>query len=183
MDFTSYAQGAAELVSADLTDVAGLETHLQSRPWLGERVSPKDLAPLRSVQRELNALVDASAAGDGPEVVSLLNDLLSKNPIRPRVSGHDESTWHLHVNDQNATVAETLISESLLGLAILVGEEGATRLGRCAAEGCAGAFVDTSANSSRRFCSTRCATRTNVAALRRRRAGTGGGSAASDPHE
>jgi predicted RNA-binding Zn ribbon-like protein len=121
------------------------------------------------VQRDLGAVVDASAAGDGAEVVRLLNDLLSNHPIRPRVSGHDESTWHLHVNDQNASVAETLTGEALLGLAILVSEMGATRLGRCAASGCRGAFVDTSANSSRRFCSTRCATRTNVAALRRRR--------------
>jgi len=169
VDFTSYARGAAELVSVDLTDLGSLEAHLRSRPWLVEQVSPKDLAPLRSVQRELSALVDASAAGDGTEVVRLLNDLLSKHPIRPRVSGHDESTWHLHVNDQNASVADTLISESLFGLAILVSEDGATRLGRCAAEGCAAAFVDTSANSSRRFCGTRCATRTNVAALRRRR--------------
>lgn len=170
MDFTSYAQGAAELVNTDLSDLDGLRTHLESRPWLSEHARSKDLGPLRAVQRDLSALVDASAAGDGAEVVRLLNDLLSTNPIRPRVSGHDESTWHLHVNDENASVAETLTSEALLGLAILVSEEGATRLGRCAAEGCTAAYVDTSANSSRRFCSARCATRTNVAALRRRRA-------------
>jgi len=169
VDFTSYAQGAAELVSADLSAESGLRAHLRSRRWLAERVNSDDLAPLRSVQRELGALVDASAAGDGPEVVRRLNDLLRGHPVRPHVSGHDESTWHLHVNAENATVAEILISEALLGLAILVSEVGATRLGRCAAGGCTGAFVDSSANSSRRYCSTRCATRTNVAALRRRR--------------
>lgn len=169
MDFTSYAQGAAELVNADLDTKAALRSHLQARPWLAERVVAADVEPLRAVQCDLARVVDASAAGDGGEVVRRLNELLDAHPVRPRVSGHDESTWHLHVNDESASVAETLTSEALLGLAILVTEVGATRLGRCAASTCTNTFVDTSANSSRRFCSTRCATRTNVAAFRRRR--------------
>ena len=169
MDFTSYAHDAAELVSADLSSEDGLRAHLHARSWLAERVQASDLRPLRSVQRRLGALVDASAAGDGPTVVRLLNEMLSNHPVRPRVSGHDHSTWHLHVNDEAATVAETVTSEALLGLAILVSEVGATQLGRCAAHGCSAAYVDTSANNSRRFCSSRCATRTNVAALRQRR--------------
>lgn len=169
MDFASYTRGAAELVNAHLDTESGLRSHLRARPWLSAQVNGSDVAPLRRVQRDLGGLVDASAAGDGVEVVRRLNELLGTHPIRPRVSGHNESTWHLHVNDQSASVAETLISEALLGLAILVTEVGATRLGRCAASNCTNAFVDTSANSSRRFCSTRCSTRTNVAALRRRR--------------
>jgi predicted RNA-binding Zn ribbon-like protein len=170
VDFAYYSQRAAELVNADLSSEATLRAHLSAQPWLLGRLSPSDLAPLRSVQRELAGLVDASAGGDGADVVRRLNDLLGVHPIRPRVSGHDESSWHLHVNDdENASLAETLISEALFGLAMLVTEVGATRLGRCAAASCAKAFVDTSANSSRRFCSTRCGTRTNVAAMRRRR--------------
>ncbi|MGB9376555.1 MAG: CGNR zinc finger domain-containing protein [Mycobacteriales bacterium] len=169
MDFTSYAQGAAVLVNAELEDLDSLRAMLESRPWLAERVGAKDLGPLRAAQSRLGALVDASAAGDGPGVVALLNDLLSAHPISPRVSGHDEGSWHLHVNDDNASVAETLVSEALLGLAILISESGPTRFGRCDADGCNAAYLDTSANNSRRFCSTRCATRTNVAALRRRR--------------
>ena len=169
MDFAHYSQRAAALVNADLSSEATLRDHLSARPWLVGRLAFADLVPLRAAQRDLADLVDASAGGDGVEVVNLLNDLLSRHPIRPRVSGHDESSWHLHVNDDDASVAETVISEALLGLAILVTEVGATRLGRCAAESCTNAFVDTSANSSRRFCSTRCSTRTNVAALRRRK--------------
>ncbi|HST81182.1 MAG TPA: CGNR zinc finger domain-containing protein [Kineosporiaceae bacterium] len=169
MDFAHYSQRAAALVNADLSSEATLRDHLPERPWLLDRLSGADLVSLRAVQIDLAGLVDASAAGDGPDVVHRLNDLLSKHPIRPRVSGHDESSWHLHVNDDDASVADTMISEALLGLAILVTEVGATRLGRCAAESCTNAFVDTSANHSRRFCSARCSTRTNVAALRRRK--------------
>jgi len=170
VDYTSYAQGAADLVNADLTTQEGLVAHLDHRPWLAAQVTPKDLAPLRGVQMELSALVDASAAGHGAAVVAVLNDLLDTHPVRPRVSGHDESSWHLHVNDTAASACETVTSEALLGLVLLVTELGATRLGRCASSTCPRAFLDTSANSSRRFCSSRCSTRENVAALRRRRA-------------
>jgi len=169
VDFAHYSQTAAALVNADLSSKATLREHLSERSWLLDRVSAADLVSLRVVQTDLAGLVDASAGGDGADVVHRLNDLLSKHPIRPRISGHDESSWHLHVNDDDASVADTVISEALLGLAILVTEVGATRLGRCAAESCVNAFVDTSANHSRRFCSTRCSTRTNVAALRRRK--------------
>ena len=169
MDFAHYSQRAAALVNADLSSETALRDHLSGEQWLVVRLRAADLLPLRTVQHDLSGLVDASARGDGADVVHRLNDLLSKHPIRPRVSGHDETSWHLHVNDDDASVAETVISEALLGLAILVTEVGATRLGRCAADNCTNAFVDTSANSSRRFCSTRCSTRTNVAALRRRK--------------
>jgi predicted RNA-binding Zn ribbon-like protein len=173
VDYTSYAQRAADIVNADLATTDGLVAVVAHRPWLAERVTSADLAPLRSVQHELAGLVDNSAAGEGAGVVERLNVMLARNPLRPRVSGHDESSWHLHVNDEGTTVAETLTSEAMLGLVLLVTEVGATRLGRCASSTCDRAFVDTSANRSRRFCSSRCSTRENVAALRRRRAAHG----------
>jgi predicted RNA-binding Zn ribbon-like protein len=169
VDFASYAQRAVDLVNSDLTKLEELISRLERRPWLAEQVVEGDLAPLRTVQAELGILVDASAAGEGAAVVGVLNQLLSRHPVRPRVSGHDETSWHLHVNDTGASAAETLTSEALLGLVLLVTEVGATRLGRCASSTCNRAFVDTSTNSSRRFCSTRCSTRENVAAFRRRR--------------
>ena len=169
MDFTDYANEAAALTNARLDTEADLRAYLEPRPWLLERASGADVIPLRGVQIELGALVDASAAGDGAAVVRGLNHLLGEHPIRPRISGHDEKSWHLHVNDESDSVAATLIGEALFGLTLMVTEVGATRLGRCAAAGCGNAFVDVSANRSRRFCSTRCSTRTNVAALRRRK--------------
>jgi predicted RNA-binding Zn ribbon-like protein len=56
-----------------------------------------------------------------------------------------------------------------MGLAMLVVDFGATRLGVCAADKCDNVFVDTSPNQSRRYCSDRCSSRANVAAYRARR--------------
>ena len=100
-------------------------------------------------------------------MVEVLNRMLARNPLRPSVSGHDESRWPLHGNDEGATVAETLTSEAMM---LLVMEPGATRLGRCASPTCTRAYRDTSANSTRRFCGSRCSTGKNVAAQRRRHA-------------
>ena len=157
------------LLNAPLATEEELRAHLSERPWLAGLVRPEDVAVLQEYQARLGEMADASAAKDGPAAVEALNALLAKHPIRPMISGHDESSWHLHVQHDNATAAETLCAETLFGLAMLVSEHGATKIGRCAATDCDNAFIDTSANSSRRFCSTRCSTRMNVAALRRRK--------------
>ena len=56
-----------------------------------------------------------------------------------------------------------------MGLTMAFLDLGPERFGTCASEGCSGVFIDTSRNRSRRYCSDRCATRENVAALRSRR--------------
>lgn len=168
MNSAAYATRAADLVNADLTTTDELRAQLTERPSLASAATESDLAPLQAAQRQLVQVVDAAAAGDDSRAVALLNELLAQHPVRPRVSGHDRSDWHLHVSD----VSQSLISEALFGLALLATNLDIRRLGRCASTSCHRVFVDTSDNSSRRFCSTRCSTRENVAALRRRRAQT-----------
>ena len=56
-----------------------------------------------------------------------------------------------------------------MGLAFHLTEHGADRLGLCEAAPCRNAYLDTSTNRSRRYCSDRCATRANVAAYRARK--------------
>jgi len=97
----------------------------------------------------------------------LLNRALDRHPITAQLAAHDDSGWHLHVGDSHRCAPEVLAAEALFGLAVLTSQLSIDRLGRCAAPGCGQAFVDTSANRSRRYCSTRCATRVNVAAHRR----------------
>jgi len=146
-------------------DIAAL---LEARDWLRERITAADVKPLRSLQDRLVDVVDRSTKGDQPGVVAALNSLLDDHRVQPRIGGHDAGSWHLHVSTADASVAEILASESLFGLALLVTELGADRLGRCAAPRCGRAFLDASPNRSRRFCSHRCATRVNVAAHRDR---------------
>ncbi|MPZ63432.1 MAG: CGNR zinc finger domain-containing protein [Propionibacteriales bacterium] len=169
MDFVRYAERAAALLNTPLADADDLREFLSDRAWLIESVADKDPAPLRRLQKELRPIFRASADGDEPGVVSRLNDLLAKHPITPYVAGHDAQSWHLHVSDRSSSVSDLLTAEALLGLAILVTDLGPTRLGVCDADRCTNAFVDTSPNQSRRYCSDRCSSRANVAAYRARR--------------
>jgi predicted RNA-binding Zn ribbon-like protein len=136
MDLTSYAEWAVRLAN--------------------DPSPPPELRPLRD---ELAAVFDA--AGDQRDAVERLNALLVRYPVRPQLSDHDGSGWHLHL-------AEDYAAGAVMGLAALVAELGVDRLGRCQEPHCERAFLDTSSNRSRRYCSARCASRANVAAYRAR---------------
>jgi predicted RNA-binding Zn ribbon-like protein len=168
MDFIRYAEASAALLNADMADVDDLVAYLDDRDRLHERASDRDCMLLRKFQRELRPVFEAGAAEDTDGVVERLNELMGRYPITPRISGHDEHELHLHVATDNASVAELLVGESLLGLATLVCDLGPNRLGVCAAPPCTDVFVDTSPNRSRRYCTERCSSRANVAAFRAR---------------
>jgi predicted RNA-binding Zn ribbon-like protein len=169
MDFVRYADFAAALVNAPLENVDDLSAYLTNRPWLQSRVDERDVAPLRRLRRDLRAIFAASAAGNEDLVVELINALLARHPVSPYIAGHDSQTWHLHVAERGSSVAGLLTAECALGLAMLVVDYGASRLGVCSSDKCDSVFIDTSPNSSRRYCSDRCSSRANVAAYRARR--------------
>ena len=168
MDFLRYAEASAALLNADMSDVDGLTAYLADRAWLRDRASDRDCMLMRKFQRELRPVFEAGDEGRVRDVVSGLNDLMARHPITPRISDHDEHDLHLHVATDNASVAELLVGESLLGLVTLVCDLGPDRLGVCSADPCTHVFVDTSPNRSRRYCSDRCSSRANVAAYRAR---------------
>lgn len=168
MDFIRYAESAAALLNADLRDVDALLAHLSQREWLHPTVIERDVASLRGFQHALRPVFEASDRGEVKTVVATLNELLIEHPVTPMISDHDPDHLHMHVANRAASVSELLISESLMGLANLVCDLGATRLGLCQAVKCDNVFVDTSPNQSRRYCSERCSSRANVAAYRAR---------------
>ncbi|HET7385809.1 MAG TPA: CGNR zinc finger domain-containing protein [Nocardioidaceae bacterium] len=173
MDFVRYAERAAGLVNADLEDGDALVGFLADRAWLHHQVVERDATSLRRFVKELRPVFEASNTGDEVDVVNRLNALLAKHPVTPYIAGHRStdaggSNWHIHVTDQQSSVAELLVAESLMGLSTLVCDLGATRLGVCDSSSCTHVFVDTSPNQSRRYCSDRCSSRANVAAYRAR---------------
>jgi len=174
MDFVRYAESSAALLNAELTDRDALASYLASRAWLQSQVTDRDVVVLSRFSKELRAAFEASAAGDGQGVVDVLNGLLERHPITPRIADHNPERLHIHVANKAASVADLLIGESLLGLANLVCDLGPTRLGVCAAPPCTNVYVDTSPNQSRRYCSERCSSRANVAAYRARQKAAAG---------
>jgi predicted RNA-binding Zn ribbon-like protein len=185
VDFDGYAQLGVDLVSSepdafDATDpLAGLD---EFRAWLGERrwwmvdrARASDLAPLAELRAGLRAVFDAARSGDSAEAVRRLNDQLTRHEPRASISGHGDADWHLHVASAEGPVADEYAAGAVMGLTMAFLDLGRERFGTCADERCRGVFLDTSRNRSRRYCSDRCATRANVAALRRRRAEGGGG--------
>lgn len=174
MDFVRYAESSAALLNAELTDRDSLVAHLAGRAWLQSQVTERDLVVLRRFSKDLRPAFEASALDDAQGVVDVLNALLERHPITPRIADHNPARLHIHVANKAASVADLLIGESLLGLANLVCDVGPTRLGVCAAAPCANVYVDTSPNQSRRYCSERCSSRANVAAYRARQKAAAG---------
>jgi predicted RNA-binding Zn ribbon-like protein len=179
VNFDSYAQFGVDLVSSapdeldaadPLASLDGVRHLLRDDGWLAERARPADLAPLCDLRTELRAVFDAAGAGRSAEVAERLNRLLDRHRPRPRISGHDDSDWHLHVGGDHGPMAEEMAAMAVMGLTMVFLDHGAGRFGACADPRCSGVFIDTSRNRSRRYCSDRCATRANVAAHRARRA-------------
>ena len=174
MDFVRYAESSAALLNARLTDRDDVVEYLSQRAWLQSQVTDRDAVVLRRFQKDLRPAFEASADDDGQGVVDVLNALLERHPITPRIADHNPARLHIHVANKAASVADLLIGESLLGLANLICDLGPTRLGVCAATPCTNVYVDTSPNQSRRYCSERCSSRANVAAFRARQKAAAG---------
>ena len=174
MDFVRYAEASAHLVNATLPDAGSVRALLTSREWLHDQCTDRDALLLRRFQRQLRPVFEASSTGDTGAAIAGLNELMVEHPMTPQISDHDPDNLHLHVATRSASVADLLVSESLLGLSTLVCDLGATRLGVCAAAPCTNVYVDTSPNRSRRYCSDRCSSRANVAAYRARQRAAAG---------
>ncbi|MFJ5883795.1 CGNR zinc finger domain-containing protein [Kitasatospora cineracea] len=183
MELASYADFAVRLVNSEEPDrgTDSLTTVDAVRDLFGEpsRASAladeTDLPRLRAVRTRLRGVFEAAAAGEDVRAVDLLNSLMVEYPVSPLVSGHDDlddtgrPNWHLHLADNAPTAAANYAAVSCMGLAIHLTGLGVDRLGICQAAPCRNAYLDTSTNRSRRYCSDRCATRANVAAYRARK--------------
>jgi predicted RNA-binding Zn ribbon-like protein len=172
VDLTSYAELAVLLVNGG----SALDSLEETRRLLSEagrekdaaRLTRADLVILRELRRELAAVFAAAARQDEHGAVERLNALLTRHPVHPQITRHDGHHWHLHLTEGGRLSGE-YAAGAVMGLTALVTGLGADRLGVCQADPCRRAYLDTSSNRSRRYCSERCASRANVAAYRARR--------------
>lgn len=176
MDFDAYARTAVELVNTQLETPEDLQALVRpARPDPGERsaLTQRDVGVMRRAQRRLRRVFAQGTAGQDAEVVAELNALLDAFPVRPNITGHDATDWHMHVTGRGSSVSAEYLARAVWGLAVWVCEYGSARFGVCADRRCRNVYLDTSSNNCRRFCSERCATRSHVAAHRARKRAAG----------
>lgn len=124
-------------------------------------------ADLTALARRLRAIF---AAPDEARAAEAVNALLAPLPVTPHLSRHDGKPAHLHYAPDGVDAVTRVACNTAMAVATIAGEHGHRRLCTCAADDCGTAFVDTSRNGRRRFCSAACANRAHVAAHRRRNA-------------
>ncbi|GHJ35903.1 ABATE domain-containing protein [Streptomyces sp. TS71-3] len=183
MELAYYSDYAVRLVNSEepgrgkdtLTSVNAVRALFGENQSAARRATDADVTRFRSVRARLRAVFEAADGGDATLAVDLLNSLLMEFPVSPQISGHDfldeegHPRWHMHLADHPSNATAGYAAIAAMGLAFHLTEHGADRLGICEAAPCRNAYLDTSTNRSRRYCSDRCATRANVAAYRARK--------------
>ena len=158
---------AVDLVNEQLASPEALRRflldHAEPEPV---RVTEAAVIEVRAVRERLRPAFELSAA----EAAAVLNGLLADYAVRPYLSDHDGSPWHLHVSDPGASWAQWLGAATAVGLAGFVAGHGFESAGVCAADDCERVFVNPAARRPRRFCTPTCAGRTRVASYRARHA-------------
>ncbi|AWZ06945.1 MULTISPECIES: CGNR zinc finger domain-containing protein [unclassified Streptomyces] len=192
MELAHYSDYAVRLVNTEeparnkdsLTSVDAVRTLFGASVQMARRVTDGDVTRFRNVRGRLRSVFEAADTGDHVLAVDLLNSLLMEFPVSPQISGHvaiDEHgeqgehsehggpDWHIHLADHPSNASAGYAAIACFGLAFHLTAHGPDRLGLCQAPPCRNAYLDTSTNRSRRYCSDRCATRANVAAYRARK--------------
>jgi predicted RNA-binding Zn ribbon-like protein len=183
VELTSYSDLAVRLVNTEeptrgtdiLTSVEAVRDLFRPGSQTGRRATDADVTRLRSVRARLRAVFTAADEGNATGAVDLLNALLLDFPVSPQVSGHEalhgqgRPRWHMHLAEHPSNATAGYAATAAMGLAFHLTQYGVDRLGLCEAAPCRNAYLDTSTNRSRRYCSDRCATRANVAAYRARK--------------
>jgi predicted RNA-binding Zn ribbon-like protein len=165
--------GAAALVntgrgdSEQLPDIAALDAFVAAWQWTGMRT--RDQAELEAVRR-LRPRLERLWSMSEDDAAGFLNTLLRESDALPQLVKHDQWDYHLHATPSDAPLADRMAVEAAMAFTDVIRTGQLGRLRLCAAEDCDSVHVDLSKNRSRRFCSTSCSNRTNVAAYRVRQA-------------
>ncbi len=169
---TEVTLGAmSALINTANTDPDGLRTTADlvefAQSWQWSHVGRQSADDLAAV-RELRPMVRRFWSLDEDAAAGLVNRMLAEANALPRLVKHDDWEYHLHAIPDQSPLAARMAVEFAMGMVDVVRTQQLDRLRVCAAEDCQDVYVDLSKNSSRRFCSTTCGNRENVAAYRAR---------------
>jgi len=153
-----------------LPDAAALDDFVAAWGWTGARTHDQaELGAVRALRPRLARLWETGE----DEAVELVNTLLREANALPQLIRHDGWDYHLHATPDDAPLADRMAVEAAMAFTDVIRTGQLDRRRLCAAEGCDNVLIDLSKNRSRRFCSTSCSNRTNVAAYRTRQAAHG----------
>jgi predicted RNA-binding Zn ribbon-like protein len=158
---------ASESGEDELSTPVQLDALLDAWIYTGRRDG--DAQELAEVIRARDRLRDLWRL-DRDGMVAEVNAILAEAQATPRLVRHDTLDWHVHATSADAPLAERILVEAAMALIDVIRADETDRLRGCAADDCAGIYLDLSKNASRRFCSTRCGNRMAVRAYRARSA-------------
>lgn len=131
-------------------------------------LTAQDVEALITASGRLRAVAEAADAGAAAEA---LNGVLRAYGGTPRVTAHDDSPWHLHIDEaDNGPWLPWFMASTAMALAVLLTEWQAPPLAVCESPSCQRVFVRSTRGAPRRYCSRTCGTRERVAELRATRA-------------
>jgi predicted RNA-binding Zn ribbon-like protein len=159
--------GAGALTLDEMLDRQALMFTDHGYPATTAELDRGHVSALAGLSRELAGVLAIS--GDAAFYPALAV-LLDAQDCRPQLTTHDGVGPHLHFARDGAPLPTWIATMAVSGLVLYVCRHGRRRLRRCAAVGCGRWYLDESKNSSRRYCSHACASRTTVAAHRARQA-------------
>ncbi|HJP74544.1 MAG TPA: CGNR zinc finger domain-containing protein [Pseudonocardiaceae bacterium] len=188
MEFDSHTSGVVQATVGAINAVApGWARGKQYRPPAGDELRDALITALNSGSRRVKADVSAAEVAELAGYLSelrvvfglldqedldgaceLVNKILTETEATPMLSHHDGEPWHLHFHSRDASWAQGWAGSMATATAMVLGSSMADRLGLCSAPSCDRAYVDTSRNGARRFCSTACQNRVKAATFRER---------------
>ena len=164
---------AAALVNTEqpdgdqLVDLSALEQFVEEWGWTGSRRrNRQELDHVRALRPSLRAWWHADEDG----VVDAVNGMLREAGALPQLVAHGGWGYHLHATSPEAPLADRMAVEAAMAMVDVVRAGELDRLRVCDAPDCDDVLIDLSKNRSRRYCSSTCSNRVNVAAFRARRA-------------
>lgn len=159
------APSAASGEGERLGDQEQLRRFFQEWEFTGElRGTHAELAEVWAMRSRMRAAWQLGL----DDLVDEVNALLREGRALPQLVNHSDLGWHVHATREDQPFAVRLGVEFAVAVVDVIRAGQVDRLRVCEAENCDDVLVDLSKNRSKRFCSTTCGNRENVAAYRAR---------------